>query len=150
MKKIAIVWLALLVSGCAFGKLEDAANEIEETLDDLHTAECMRACTDTAEVCLDEANLTCVDGCEVLESNCDADEKDCVDTNKTACANLSGPSYTNCMDQVRTSCDGDCNGKTSDCNQGCAELAQDCLTTDQNCVADCVQELEDSLGGISL
>ena len=38
----------------------------------------------------------------------------------------------------------------SNCNQECANYAQDCLTTDADCVADCVQELEDSLKGIDI
>jgi len=149
MKRLVFAWLLIALPSCAFGKIDDAINEIETTLNDLHTAECIRTCTDVAELCLDEANDVCIDACEVEEEACDNAEAECFDYEQLSCTNLTGPAYTTCIETARETCDQDCNKQSSDCNQVCGDDAQECLTTDAYCVADCVQELEDSLKGIT-
>ncbi len=161
MRKLAAICLLLTIPSCAIGKLEDAAEALEEaekTLDELDIAGCMDTCSAAAETCLEEANGPCVDACEFEEDVCSSQEDTCIDQQKTSCAYLDGPAYTQCMENVYDTCDMCCDDISSDCNQDCGEQAQDCLFGEpadgsqnySDCVAACIKELEDDLKGIDL
>jgi hypothetical protein len=154
--------LKIAVQGCAIGKLEDAADALEEaekTLDQLDIAGCMDVCSDLAKDCLEDANGTCVDQCEVEEDTCEGAVEYCSDSQKAACTNLSGPAYYSCVDAANEYCEQDCDGDAGDCIQACGEEAQECLVGDDNldvqpnfsdCMTSCIKELEDDLKGIDL
>jgi len=154
MRKLAAICLLLTIPGCAIGKLEDAAEALEEaekTLNELDIAGCMDTCSAATEICIEEANGPCIDTCE-------AEEDVCVDQQKASCAYLEDPSYTQCMEGVYDNCDLCCDDVAGDCVQDCGNQAQDCLFGDlpdgsqnySDCVALCIKEIEDDLKGIDL
>ena len=137
-------------NGCALGLVDDVQNtldDIETTLDDLHTADCIRACTSVGEICLDYANGQCVDRCEDNKLDCNSEYDACYTDAEASCEYLFNADQ--CMDEHLADCP-DCDAEEGDCKQACGDVAQECLTNNANCVADCVQELEDSLKSIQL
>lgn len=164
MKKFAAIWLLLAMPACAIGKLQDAAealDQAEKELDELDISGCMDVCSDLADTCLDEANGTCIDTCEEEEDGCKLTEDNCFDTQQTSCSSLTGPAYTTCIEKARDYCYLDCGGAEGDCIQVCGEQAQDCLVggsdeaTDApvpfaDCMSNCIDEMENTLKDIDL
>lgn len=154
MKRLAVFAIALFVNGCALEKVADRVesklDEIDSTLENLHTAQCIRECSLVGEVCLDYANGECIDSCEDDWFACDQWESDCFETNKGQCLSLTGNAYTVCIENVFNSCDQSCNQEEGNCKQDCGSIGQECLKRNSDCIADCIQEFEDSLKGLQL
>ena len=118
MKKLGIFVLLLLCNGCALevkDKIESTLDDIQTSLDDLNTSECIRVCTDTAEICLDYANGQCVDNCQADRNECDTAVDSCMDTQSASCDLYTGAQYTDCLVSAQDYCDGDCENKEKDC-----------------------------------
>lgn len=161
MKKLITIFSILMASSCsAIGDLQDAAdalNEAEKTLDQLDMSGCMEGCSNEASDCLEVANGSCVDVCEIKRDACDSSEKQCWDKQQVNCLGYSGSEYNVCMSSVYEYCDQDCGGLSGDCLQACGADAQTCLVGGSNnepnfsaCMTSCIKELEDDLKGIDL
>lgn len=161
MKRFGLIWLLLLASGCAIGsRIEEAVEEIEGTLGELHADQCMEACNDEAVVCWDEINGPCGDGCQNAKKACEKSEDACLDLEQSDCWSLNGAAYHQCMDAARDTCDKKCDDKAAECYEACGDEAMECLTGKgaeygerlglSMCIAGCVKELQDSLKGIDL
>ena len=154
---LMVLTSACILSSCAIGKLEDAAEQLEEVknkIGELAVAECLNQCSAEARECFDKANNECVNTCEDSYDVCDAQEDVCLDAANTTCSGYEGAAYYNCMDILREQCAGDCDQKFSDCGQGCANQVKDCLFQGEDassgpafsqCMTNCIEEIEDTL-----
>ncbi len=161
---IGTSFLMVPTSGCAIGKLTDAVDALEaaETqIDKLHVAECMGECSEAARTCTDEANHTCIDVCEVVNNTCKDEVDACEDAANVTCSIYTASLYYDCMDALKEQCDKDCDQEMSDCGQTCGDQLIDCLFENEEaiiednpnfsgCVADCVEEMQDTLKDIDL
>jgi hypothetical protein len=164
MKKLAALLLVMCMPACAIGKLQDAAEALEEAEEKIHNlavAECMSKCSEEARDCFDQANGVCVDDCEVSHESCMAKQDSCIMEANEACSVYDNShDYFSCMIQYQRACDGDCDQKMSDCSQGCGDMLSDCFFKEDSalegdvaysqCVSNCVDEMERTLKEIDL
>lgn len=148
--KLLLIWLVSLLPACALGRIDDAIDQFESTLDDLHTGPCIRECTKVGKVCFESASTMCVDECEVEDNKCDEDETACWIAEQYLCSQGSDNLYPSCIAAAQEKCDFGCNQADSDCKQVCGEEAANCLSDNIECIAVCVDELENSLKEIDI